>query len=426
MTGLRQDDPVLTRRFQRRQAPHVPPAEALPFEGARVLEEIPGELGAFLFQRLRDVLLWSSLAGDERGRANLFRRRRIQTPKVGDLVEDEPIESDLRVLNTVVVAAAEADADQLGKACARVSQWAVDRSLYQTAYWFAFAASSILPLDPLLCVAAGRIARKQAKYELAKQWFRRAVRLARTSRRWNVLATTLISWATLELQRGNLGLARKRLMRAWRTARRYDLRHLAARAQHDLLQVTIDTGEWDLAETHAAAALDLYGQRAKNLVALAHDWAYLWLRRKHFSAALPVLEAVLPYITVPNERILALSSISRAAGALREAKRFEHAADSVLQLAGITSEGTPAALISVAEGAYAMGYVSRALEHAERALQLALGRDEKVQVEVARELVSRIRSGGPREMNEEPPLDSQTYARSVELIRRVQHGAARR
>lgn len=425
MTGLRHDDPALPRRPRGRQTPHAPPPEALPFEGARVLDEIPGELGAFLFQRLRDVLLWSSFSVGERGLHVLFRRRRIAVPKVDDLVDDEPVESAFRTLASLVVVQGGANADELGKACARISQWAVEKSLYQTAYWYAFAATCILPADALLCVATGRVARKQAKYELATQWFRRAVRLARTSRRWNVLATTQISWATLDLQRGNLELARKRLIRAWRTAHKYDLRHLAARAQHDLLQVTIDTGELDLAETHAATALELYGPKARNIIALAHDWAYLWLRRKHFSAALPVLDVVLPYITVPNERILALSSIARAAGALGEVKRFEDAADGVLQLAGTTSEGTAAALISVAEGGYAVGYVPKALEHAERALQLALGRGEKVQIAVAEELIARIRNNGPREAEQPLPIDSETYQRSAELIRRVQHGAAR-
>jgi tetratricopeptide (TPR) repeat protein len=426
MTGLRQDDPVLSRRSKRRQTPHVPPIETLPFEGARVLDEVPGDLGAFLFQRVRDILLWSSFAADDRARSSLFHKRRVTIPKIKDLVEGQPLETDLQVLASVVVAPGSCEPDELAGACARVSQWAVDKSLYQTAYWFAFAASSILPLDPLMCVASGRIARKQAKYELGKQWFRRAVRLSRTSRRWNVLATALISWATLELQRGNLPQARTRLMRAWRTARKYDLRHLAGRAQHDLLQLTIDTGEWDAAESHAAAALDLYGPRATNIPALAHDWAYLWLRRKYFSAALPVFEAVLPYITVPNERILVLSSIARAAGARGESKRFEDAAEGVFQLAGITSEGTAAALISVAEGAYAIGDVTRSLEQAERALQLARGRDEKIAIEVAEELIERIRCAGPREMNEAPPAENDIGGRSQELIRRIQPSAAHR
>lgn len=69
---MRQTTPPAPRRPGR---PSPPPPAILSapgetFEGARVLQEVPGEPGGILWQALRDTMLWASVS--RRQRAELF------------------------------------------------------------------------------------------------------------------------------------------------------------------------------------------------------------------------------------------------------------------------------------------------------------------------------------------------------------------
>jgi len=65
LTGIRRADPHATPSRKRRTPPH-PPLLWPPYEGAQVLDEVGGELGLLLFQRVRDVALWSGSSIPER------------------------------------------------------------------------------------------------------------------------------------------------------------------------------------------------------------------------------------------------------------------------------------------------------------------------------------------------------------------------
>ncbi|HEU4559986.1 MAG TPA: hypothetical protein VFS20_19205 [Longimicrobium sp.] len=255
-----------------------------PFEGAQVLDEVGGELGLLLFQRVRDVLLWSRRDGAEGDR--LFGSKALFFSRMARKggVPGREIESELTILDEVVSKRGDADAEQIANACAGIYHWALDHVLYATAAIFARAAAVVRPNDPMFAIYAARAERAQAAYERSKLWFQIAIAVARRLGKRSACTVGLLGWANLEIDRGNLPRARALLIRAWRYARRHNLRHRGAEARHDLLALAIDLEDFADAEIHAKAAFQLYGPRSRNIFALAHDWALLWIKKGYFSA----------------------------------------------------------------------------------------------------------------------------------------------
>src|SRR5687768_8153989 len=126
-----------TRKTTRRW--HIPPPlvhgpEAL--EGGSVLEEIQTDLGALLWQALRDVMLWADTAPEER--AELFPREAAtrREASLGRLTEPVEIMDALRELGTVLERPETADAVAVSRACDELSRWAERRDALQTALAF--------------------------------------------------------------------------------------------------------------------------------------------------------------------------------------------------------------------------------------------------------------------------------------------------
>lgn len=422
MTGIRRRDPHVSPSRRRRTPPH-PPLLFPPFEGAQVLDEVGGELGLLLFQRVRDVLLWSQSDGAEGDR--LFGSRSLFVARIAHKGEfpGREVESELTILDEMVSAPGDADAERIANACAGIYHWALDRVLYATAALFARAAAVVRPNDPMFAIYAARAERAQAAYERSKLWFQVAISVARRHGKRSACTVGLLGRANLEIDRGNLTRARSLLVRAWRYARRHNLRHLGAEARHDLLALAIDLEDFADAEIHAKAAFQLYGPRSRNIFALAHDWALVWIKRGYFSAAIPVVEAVLPYLAGPSARILALSSIALAAGALGNRAAHQSAADSVQKLAAIATENTPIALVHVAEGAYALGDVETARELAVRARELARGRQDATAEGRANHLLVNLRAGAPPLSDRSPPAAEAVLENAALLIDRIRNAA---
>jgi tetratricopeptide (TPR) repeat protein len=227
----------------------------------------------------------------------------------------------------------------------------------------------------------------------------------------------------METQRGNHPIAKSILNRGWRMARRHKLKMLAASARHNLLLVTTETGEYEEAEFHAAAALALYGPRAKNLYALAHDWAFIWLVQGYFAPAIPIFEAVRPFIHTPALRSLLLSNLARAYAGQENPSGFDNAAGEVLRLVQVTAENSAGALDSIAEGALLLGRFKEARELSIRALHLALGREEHGLVCEIRERLRRIEEGLPSVSAREPPPGSPIPTIVEEILERLRRSA---
>ncbi|HEU0300888.1 MAG TPA: hypothetical protein VFR37_15610 [Longimicrobium sp.] len=417
MVGIKRPDPEARQPRKWRLVP-PPIGRNQSFDGVHVLDEVGGELGAFLFQRVRDVLLWADVAPEARSR--LFQTSQpLRIPSGAN-----EIKAELHVLSDLVASPAGATSERTAAACAGIYHWALDRVFYATAAEFASAAAHAQPSDPMFAIYAGRAERARAAYDLGALWFQRAISIARLGGKLAAYTVALLSWANQEIGRGNRARGRALLHRAWRYAKRHNLRHLGAEARHDLLALCIDVEDWEEAEIHAEAAANLYGPRARNIFALAHDWALIWLHRGYFSHALPVMEAALPFLTLPSARVLALSSIARAAAVLGQTERFRSASDTVLGLAAVATENAPIALVHVAQAHYTAGDIERARTLAARAREMARGRQDVTAEHFATELLARIRSAAPPEGEKPLPPDSPIPANAQMLLQRVRRLAA--
>jgi tetratricopeptide (TPR) repeat protein len=295
----------------------------------------------------------------------------------------------------------------------------LDRVFYATAAEFAAAAAHAVPSDPMFAIYAGRAERARAGFDLGTLWFQRAISVARLGGKLSAYTVALLSWANQEIGRGNRARGRTLLLRALRYAKRHNLRNLGAEAHHDLLALCIDLEDYEEAEVHAESAANLYGPRALNIFALAHDWALIWLHRGYFTHALPVVEAALPFLALPSARVLALSSIARAAAVLGQGERFRSASESVLGLAAVATENAPIAVVHVAQAHYTAGDVERARALAARAREMARGRQDATAEHFANELLSRIRSAAPPERDKPLPPNSTIPANAQMLLERV-------
>lgn len=417
MVGIKRADPEAKHPRKWRLLP-PPRGRYRSFEGVHVLDEVGGELGAYLFQRVRDVFLWAQTPPEVR--AGIFHGR--QLPRLPSGAGE--IDAELRVLATLAASPTTAAEEQVSTACAGIYHWALDRVYYATAAEFASAAAYALPTDPMFAIYAGRAERARSAYDLGALWFQRAISVARMGGKLSAYTVALLSWANQEIGRGNRARGLVLLQAAWRYAKRHNLRHLGAEARHDLLALAIDVEEWAEAELHAQAAAKLYGPKARNIFALAHDWALIWLHRGHFTHALPVMEAALPFLTIPSARVLALSSIARAAAVLGQTERFRAASESVLGLAAVATENAPIALVHVAQAHYTADDVERARALAARAREMARGRQDATAEHFANELLARIRSGAPAERDRRLPPDSAIPANAEMLLERVRRLAA--
>jgi tetratricopeptide (TPR) repeat protein len=417
MVGIKRGDAEVKQPRKWRLLP-PPKGRHGSFDGVYILDEIGGELGAFLFQRARDVLLWADVPPQFRD--GLFQTR--QPPRL-PLGANE-IAAELQVLAELVAFPTGATAERAATACAGIYHWALDRVFYATAAAFASAAAHAQPADPMFAIYAGRAERARGAYDLGTSWFQHAISVARQGGKLSAYTVALLSWANQEIGRGNRTRGRALLQRAWRYAKRHNLRHLGAEARHDLLALCIDVEDWEEAALHAEAAANLYGPKARNIFALAHDWALIWSHCGYFSHALPVMEAALPFLSLPSARVLALSSIARAAAVLGQLDRFRSASESVLGLAAVATENAPIALVHVAQASYTAGEVERARGLVVRAREMARGRQDTTAEHFANELFANIQSAAPPERDAALPYNSPIPAHAQMLLERIRRLAA--
>lgn len=387
---------------QRRGSRAVPPPQllALPFEAAAILNEIADEIAIHVFQRARDAALWAGTAQSLRN--GLFQPR--TTPGLG-AQDTIGLGNPLRVIDRMVAEPEGATPEVISAACTAIGEWAIGQGYVQTAICFSEIAAHAAPDDSMRAAAAGRLLRQHAYFERSKQWFERAVGLARLAGDMSASASAYLSWANMEFHRGNHTRARKLFLRAWRRARKHHLRALGAAARHNLLALCIETGRFAEAQEHAEASFELYGKRHRIIPTLAQDIAQLWSWQGYSEVALRVFLAALPKIHVPKERFITTANLGRAAAGAGRKDLFLDAWGEVARYNGPPNEYLAEALVNIGEGALILGLTSKALEAGTRALHLASARRERATEEQAERVLARIRDDeiGPQQSH--PPPD---------------------
>lgn len=371
--------PVRPRKSDRRW--HIPPPLVHgpePLEGGAVLEENRDAAGVVLWQALRDVLLWVETPAEQRGEifaAEAGARWRRTVDGVG--LEPE-LAAPLRALSELVDSPAAVTGESVAGACREIAQWAQARNSTATALAFLQNAALATPADAMPALAVARLAAGMADYARAEVWYRRAVGLARQARDWRTYSQAFSGLGELHRSRGALPSAHRFHIRALRGARRGGLRVEQAVALHDLFNLSVEAGRTEEAERYARHAFEAYGARNQRVALLARDVAYFWMQRGHFRRALAVLQAVLPLIDWPLERLFGDADLMRAAAGAGDSALARQMVDTVLARSDRPEYAASAgrALLEIGRGALQLQDPELAELAAERALRLATERRE--------------------------------------------------
>src|SRR4051794_36297194 len=265
-------EPTPRSRRARRTPPPAPPLAATPFEGAAVLEELPGPLDGMLWQAARDVDLWLQLLPQDR--KDLFGAECAEHVE-WDRETDPELLDALEAFTAMRSQPEAVTRNRLLHACEHCYNWATRNSYLRTAVTFAELCASGAPEDANRQTVAGRANRQLGAFERAARWFDRAIALARVQGDQAALADALLTWGVSAFKRADYNAARKLFMRAWRRGKRFNLREVGAFARHNLLLLELPLENFAAAGEHGAAALQLYGPRHPRLPFLAHDLALL-------------------------------------------------------------------------------------------------------------------------------------------------------
>jgi len=390
------------RRYAKKSPPparrwHIPPPlihgpETL--EGGAILHEWPERSAVILWQAFRDAMLWATTEPELRGQLFMAGRTAVSLEDLAT-EEDPRLLLGLNVLARLVSAPVAVKEDQVSRACKLLSEWAYDQGKFHTALGFAQNAALAGVTSAAAAHWVATIAGRLNDHPRAEGWFRRAVGLARQSRDWRMYARSFSGLGNLYIRRGNLPAARRLHTRALRGARRGGMRREQAAALHDLFAVAVETGNVGEAERLARNALDAFGTRNRRIHILAHDVAYFWMEQGHFARALPVFQAVLPFVDHRVERVLVLADVARAAGGVGDAETADQAAESVYQSIAEPDLrlATGRALLEVARGYLSLGQIEKAERAALGAIAGANEFQENKVLFAAESVLSSIREG---------------------------------
>jgi tetratricopeptide (TPR) repeat protein len=398
-------EPSGTARQRIRRTIPQPSLLTRPFEGADILEELPPEAAHELFQRARDVALWSGTPADVRDELLAGGRFSLLAPV------DQALREPVSTLRRIVTRPASATPQSIADACTAISDWAADEGFTRTCIYFAELAAASVPNDSLATIKAGRINRFHAQYERAKHWFECAVDVSRVQENRSAQASALLSWGNLEFQRGNHFAARRLFGRAWRVAKKYHLREEGGAARHNQMTLALELGKFDEAQEHAVAALRFYGKGYERLPYFAHDVAQLWNWQRFYVLAIPIFTIVKDLI-VPEERLKCMANLGRAAAGVGDASTFFDAWREVTTYDGRRAAPDLAeAYINIGEGALLLGLYARAHEVASRALIIARQRGDEANEEQANSILRRVAVQEERPAPAHPPDSARALAR---------------
>jgi tetratricopeptide (TPR) repeat protein len=371
----------------------IDPEERIPY--VFVLRELTDagmdEAGLVLWQVLRDVRAWldaiaapdEPTLGEEGWKLEgLVPELAITLPALDRLIrEPNPDESTL-------------EAVALG--CMQVGLWAEDAAAGRTALAFFQAAEDANHDNPHFAYNVGRVARKLAMYDEAEAWLKWSHWVARGAARWDVAALSLSGLGNLHRQRGNLPLAMRFHKVTRRIAQRHNLRTLEGDALYDLMVLSFDLANQELAFDYARRAITAYGPGHSRIFRMAKDVAWLWMDRfGEFESAAHVFTSLLDHIWEPKSRLMLLASLARAAAGAGWRELFESMWIECWTMIRHqpNSDGHASALAQLALGASNFGSWARAQFAAEEAFGLAKQRGEGEVLFVVESILEAVRHG---------------------------------
>lgn len=365
-------------------------------EGESILAENCGPIGLLLWCAYRDVLLWTGSVPDSRG--SLF------TPSAPDarvrLIK--AAKTDARLghamgLLTSVFRGDPSAAERIRSGALLACEWAAGCDKPCTAVSFARAAAAVDPADPVSALECGRLLALHGDPQLAANWLRRAVVLARRREGWAAYGEAMVELGRLSSRQRHGEAARRSFLTALRAARRFGLRSTTAHASHGLFRLAVSEGDYPAAELHAGRAIRAFGRQHPELPQLLHERAELLVQQGEWKAALPRLQTLLPGRKTVAERVETLLLIIRAAAHSGDTAALHDAwfdAWSVIHASG-QNVATVRAALALARATVEAGEDTRADEAARRALALASRLKERTLAGEATAILDRQRPTPP-------------------------------
>lgn len=365
-------------RASKRAAREIfPPAPHWPYGLTAVLEEQDWSFQPLLWQRARDVEVWSRTDPPER--RDLFASP--PPPWMMELereVGDVPgLSSASRVLSALIRYPELAHVEDVAAACLTISEWADANHLPCTSLQFAEVAALAHPSSARAAAEAGQKCVVHAAIDRAEIWYERGIRIARRTEDWEWYIRSYLRMGVLRYEQANYRAARRCYARARSTAIWAGYLAFAGKAHHDMLLIEIARRNLRAGEMHARDALTLYPVHYERLPHLAHDYAVLLTSAGFHEESLRILDVTLQSITRPTERIAVLGTIARASAGCGDGTRHANAVADVLLLASMSEVNAAGALALASEGALLLGQWDRAAHLAQYAQRCAISRKER-------------------------------------------------
>ena len=381
-----------------------------------------GALALVLWRVVRDVLLWAETEPDRRSR--IFRpptdavreRYAAATEAAPELAQ--PLAVFASFQNAPHLAAASA----LAAVCHAVHMWAERSGLVLIAAHFAEAAAYAEPDNPAWAVDAGWMCRKAGTGDLldrAEAWYERAFGLAVRARNRKESIRALTGYGALLKDQGRVDEARKAYERAARRATRTGRHRQAAVSYHYLFALAAESGGLDEAVEHARRALSLYPLHDERIPYLAHDYSVLLVRFGFYRPALRLLDRAVKLFERAEELALVFGTMARAAGGAGRRERYETAERAVLGLVGLSHEYAPGAYINLAEGAWSLGDVDRAVRYARITLDRARERHDAEPERMALLLLDTMGTQDKPRRDDTPAPDARIAALNRRMAARL-------
>lgn len=379
----------------------IPPLPAWPRREAAILAEVTDPaVAAELWLQLRHVRDWLEArdVADELFPAPTPRvlARRAQAVEAAGELEDA-----LAAFHALTDAPGQAAPQALAAACVAVADWAGESGCGATAAQFAAAATRLDPRSPGCHTVAGLAHRREGDWRAAELYYLRAAHLAREQRNADERVAAHIGLAALWFSRGHPRRARRHLDTATNAATRSGSLWLAGHAQHDLMLMLTECGEYRHAEVAAARAVSLYPLNDPRLPYLAADFAFLQIAQHLYAESVPILERFAGLVAEPAQQVIGLGLLARAYAGAGRAHDYRRTRDRVAALIAVYPQDGPAAFYHLAEAARCLGAWDEARGLAGRALDGAEARGDASVASHAWALLARIEA---RELPDHPPL----------------------
>jgi tetratricopeptide (TPR) repeat protein len=254
-------------------------------------------------------------------------------------------------------------------------------------------------------LAAGRANRLFSEAGRAALFYERAITLARLRRQWRTYVRAHLGLGHVKKGLGEPAGARAHYFTAARAARSLSgEKWLAAQTRHNLLVLAAEEGAFEEALRHARKALEWYPRHHSRFPALAHDVAFVLVRMRRYTDAVPLLKEVMRAPIPPQDQVIGWSTLARASAGVGDEPAYRAATEQVLRRAALFDYFAAAAFANLGWGASLLGYWEEAEQYASRSLEIAESRAQAEAAEVARTVSEHVRARRSADLSPLPPV----------------------